>query len=60
MYLIVVGAFFAGLPFGYLIKMLDWNYAHLVLESVAVINILLSSYLLIRNYSSGGTVKKKE
>lgn len=60
---IAVGAFFAGLPFGYLIKTLGWNYAYFMLESVALANIPLCSYLLIRNYSSSSNnfaVKKRE
>ena len=63
-YIFTVGAFFAGLPFGYLIKRLGWSYAYLALESVALANILLCLYLLIKNYSSGSSsstdVKKKE
>lgn len=61
--LFAVGAFFAGLPFGYAIKMLGWNFAYLTLEFVATANILLCSYLLIKYYSSGASavsVKKKE
>jgi len=60
---VTVGAFFAGFPFGYLIKAVGWNSAYLILESFALVNILLCSYLLIKNYSSGSTeiaIKKKE
>ena len=44
-----VGGFFAGLPFGYIVKRLGWNYAFLILEFISVVNVLISSFLLLRN-----------
>ena len=56
----VVGAFFAGLPFGYLIKKSSWTSAFFVLELVSIIYILFTSYLLIKHYNSYLTITTKK
>ena len=58
--LYVVGGFYAGLPFGFVIKMVGWSYAFLILESAGVVFLLLASYLLIKNYSDIANLAAKK
>ena len=55
-----VGAFFAGLPFSYLIKKFGWTMAFLILELVGALYVLFISYLFIKHYNSYITITSRK
>ena len=55
-----VGAFFAGLPFGLVIKNSSWTTALYAVEAVGAIYILCMFYLYIKHYNSYMTITTKK
>ena len=55
-----VGAFFAGLPFGLVVKKSSWTTALYAVEAVGAIYILCMFYLYIKHYNSYMTITTKK